>query len=382
MQNDNFSDTISNVISNIPKDKIALESIRRVLVIKLRHHGDVLLTSPVFSALKAHAPQVEMDALVYAETASMLTFHPAITNVFVIDRHWKKLGLLPYAGAEIALMRKLMNRHYDLILHLTDHPRGAWISRLCRAPFALAPKVRGRNGWWNNAFTHLHEGANTSKRHTVERHLDALRRIGIFPKEAEKRLVLIAGDKAVASVSGLLQEKNLADKNFIHLHPASRWTFKCWSVDKMAELISRLAENGQKIVITAAPDEAEIATINAILARVEEAYKDKITPFLGVFSLKEMAALTQKAALFIGVDSAPMHIAAAVNTPTVTLFGPSGEKEWGPWMVKARVITSAEHACRPCGIDGCGGSKKSDCLETLPVSRVFDAALELLPANL
>ncbi len=72
-----------------------------------------------------------------------------------------------------------------------------------------------------------------------------------------------------------------------------------------------------------------------------------------------------------------MHIAAAVGTPLVALFGPSGETLWGPWRVSARVITS-DHSCRPCGLDGCGGSKRSDCLEIIPVDRVLDAALELL----
>ena len=95
-------------------------------------------------------------------------------------------------------------------------------------------------------------------------------------------------------------------------------------------------------------------------------------------SLKELAALTQTAKLFIGVDSAPMHIAAAVGTPTVALFGPSGDKQWGPWGVPFRVVSSQQHPCRPCGIDGCGGGKVSDCLTSLTVDEVLGAAHELL----
>lgn len=97
----------------------------------------------------------------------------------------------------------------------------------------------------------------------------------------------------------------------------------------------------------------------------------------GRLTLKELAALTARARLFIGMDSAPMHIAAAVGTPVVALFGPSGANIWGPWQVPARVITS-DHSCRPCGLDGCGGSKRSDCLEIIPTGRVLDAALELM----
>jgi heptosyltransferase-3 len=94
-------------------------------------------------------------------------------------------------------------------------------------------------------------------------------------------------------------------------------------------------------------------------------------------SLPELGALTARARAFAGVDSAPMHIAAAVGTPTLALFGPSSEIAWGPWSVPARVVTSS-HPCRPCGLDGCGGGKVSECITTLPVARVHEALRALL----
>ena len=114
--------------------------------------------------------------------------------------------------------------------------------------------------------------------------------------------------------------------------------------------------------------------LDAIQARL----KTPAFSLSGQLSLKELAALTQAAKLFIGVDSAPMHIAAAVGTPTVALFGPSGDKQWGPWGVPFRVIASTQHPCRPCGADGCGGGKVSDCLTSLTVDEVLTAAHELL----
>jgi heptosyltransferase-3 len=74
-----------------------------------------------------------------------------------------------------------------------------------------------------------------------------------------------------------------------------------------------------------------------------------------------------------------MHIAAAMGTPVVALFGPSGEAEWSPWKVPHRVVASSEHRCRPCGNDGCGGGKVSECLTSIPVQAVLDAVVELLP---
>lgn len=356
------------------KDPIPLNTLQRALVIKLRHHGDVLLSSPVFSVLKSHAAHVDIDALVYADTAEMLTHHPSIDVVHVIDRHWKKLGLLHHMRAEWALICALRERRYDLIVHLTDHPRGAWISRLCNARWAVARHVAGRGAWWNKAFTHFSSTPRNALRHTAETNLDSLRRLGIHPDQGERRLTMVAGQKAEARLDALLHEYGLDETLFIHIHPASRWHFKCWPVKKMVALIDQLQLDGHQIVLSAAPDAAEKDMIDAIQAQL----KLPALSLAGQLSLKELAALTARARLFIGVDSAPMHIAAAMGTPTVALFGPSGDKEWGPWAVAHRIVASDTHPCRPCGIDGCGGSKVSDCLTTLPVERVYRAVQELL----
>jgi heptosyltransferase-3 len=97
----------------------------------------------------------------------------------------------------------------------------------------------------------------------------------------------------------------------------------------------------------------------------------------GKLSIKELGALTASARLFFGVDSMPMHLAAAMGTPVVALFGPSGEDEWRPWQVPHRVVATS-FTCRPCGNDGCGGGKVSECLTTLPVADVQAAIEDLL----
>jgi heptosyltransferase-3 len=98
-----------------------------------------------------------------------------------------------------------------------------------------------------------------------------------------------------------------------------------------------------------------------------------VVDLAGQLTLRELAALTARARLFVGVDSAPMHIAAAMGTPVVALFGPSGDLEWGPWGVAHRIVASDRHPCRPCGNDGCGGGKVSECLTTIPAARVLAA---------
>jgi heptosyltransferase-3 len=355
------------------RDAIPVGEIRRALVIKLRHHGDVLVASPVFSVLKAHAPQAEIDALVYADTAEMVTLHPAIAQVHTIDRQWKQLGVLGQLQAELALFNALKARGYDLIIHLTEHWRGAWLCRLLKPRWAVGPAVKGRSKRWRESFTHL-QTIHNSQRHMAETNLDSLRRIGIQPGPDERRLALVPGAVAEAAVAAHLTRLGLCGKDFIHVHPASRWFFKCWPVDRMAALVECLQAEGRAVVLTAAPSADEKAMVDAIQARLAK----PAFSLSGVLSLKELAALTQAARLFIGVDSAPMHIAAAVGTPTVALFGPSGDRQWGPWGVRSQIVASTRHPCRPCGADGCGGGKVSDCLASLTVDEVLDAAHKLL----
>ncbi|MBU1236401.1 MAG: putative lipopolysaccharide heptosyltransferase III [Gammaproteobacteria bacterium] len=353
-------------------DAITPSNLRRALVVKLRHHGDVLLSAPVFSTLNRIAPHCEIDALVYGETVPMLEGHPAITQIHHIDRNWKHAGMGEQISAEWRLLKTLRERRYDLLVHLTEHRRGAWLARLLGPRWSVAPRQDGK--FWRKSFTHFSPWASNPRRHTVETNLDALRRIGIQPIDEDKRVTLVPGAAAEARVAELLGQHGLGDREFIHLHPASRWLFKCWPAVKVAQLADALAARGVAIVLTAAPEPKEISLIGEVLAAVHAPVVD----LAGRLSLKELAALAARARLFVGVDSAPMHIAAAMDTPTVALFGPSGDIEWGPWRTAHRVIASDAHPCRPCGQDGCGGGKVSECLTTLPVERVLAACTELL----
>jgi len=349
-----------------------------VLVTKLRHHGDVLLTSPVFTTLARALPAAQIDALVYAETAQMLEGHPAISQVHTIDRAWKTRGLTTQAREEWRLLRRLRERRYDLLVHLTPHPRGLTLALLLRPRWSVTRERSKRSRLWRRGFTHFFRQPKAATRHTVEANLDALRRIGIYPDPSDKRLVLVPGREAEDKVLALMAQHGLATRGFIQVHPGSRWLFKCWPPERTAALIDRIVDLGYNVVITGAPDERERALVAAITQAMRPATRERTRDLSAQLSLRELAALTGRARAFVGVDSAPMHIAAAMGTPTVVLFGPSGELEWGPWGVAARVITSDAHPCRPCGLDGCGGGKVSECLTTLPVERVYDALRSLL----
>ncbi|WP_018152521.1 putative lipopolysaccharide heptosyltransferase III [Leeia oryzae] len=354
-----------------PPDAVDFASVKRVLITKLRHHGDVLLASPLPRILKQQFPHLEVDVLVYDDTAPMLANHPDIAQMHMVGRKWRQSGWLQQLLNEWRLLRTLKARRYDVLIHLTDGRRGATLARQLGVKVSVAPKVKKRG--WDRHFTHLFAiPRQGNSRHTVEYHLDALRRLGVQPG-ADRQLVLEPGAIARETIHARLQHAGLVGKPFIHIHPPSRWFFKCWPVEKMSALIDRLTANGWPIVMTGAPTPTERAMNAAIVSKLSRPIHD----LTGQLNLQELAALSDEATLFIGVDSAPMHIAAAMQTPVVTFFGPSGDVEWAPWQISHRILKS-QHRCRPCGWDGCGGGKLSECLTTISVEEAFKAVQELL----
>ncbi len=354
-------------------DAIDLTRVHRALVIKLRHHGDVLLASPVFTVLKRAAPHADIDALIYTETAPMLARHPAIDVVHTIDRDRNSRTAAGFAG-EWQLWRALRARHYDLVVHLTDHPRGAWLTRLTGARYGVAPERARSARFWRACFTHRYLMPQSTPRHTVETNLDALRRIGIWPDDGDKALVFVPGADAEARVSALLATHGLSRRRFVLIHPGSRWLFKCWPAAPTAALLDGIVADNWPVVISGAPDRAEAPLVAAIKA----AMRSQVVDLAGQLTLPELGALIALARLFIGCDTAPMHMASALGTPVVAWFGPSDERVWGPWRVPHRVVTSTMFTCRPCHLNGCGGSNNSDCLLTLPLAPVAAAVTALL----
>lgn len=354
-------------------DAIDLSQVRRALVIKLRHHGDVLLSSPVMTVLKKHAPHIEIDALVYHDTQEMITQHPAVSEVFTVDRNWKKRGVLVQCREEWLLLRRLKARGYDLVVALNDHNRVALVTRWLGARWSVAPQLSWHGRFFRKSFTHLHARVPGNTRHTVAAHLDALRRLGIYPDVDEQSLVLEPGPIARSRIQAILAEQGLSGDAFTVVHPGSRWFFKCWPPERMAGLIDRLPVSCGVVVLTGAPSLEEKKMAVEILDRVNR----PVLNLVGKLSLKELAALIGKAKLFVGVDSVPMHMAAAMQTPSVTLFGPTLDQVWGPWMSPHKLVM-LDMPCRPCDRRGCGGGERSDCIEQIPVEQVLGAVRELM----
>ncbi|MGE4398310.1 MAG: putative lipopolysaccharide heptosyltransferase III [Campylobacterales bacterium] len=346
----------------------------KILVMKFRHIGDVLLSAVLAKNLKEAYPDAIVDYLVNAESKDMLTLNPNIDEVFVYDRKKaKSSGVFGRLKYELSLYADVRKRGYDIVINTTEGERGGYAALVSGAKVRVG--VAAKKGIFAKFCPYTHPYKLVS-RHLVDANLDALRAFGLEPRHKEVELFFAPSD--LQKVDELLG----GAKEFVHVHPASRWFFKCLSPAQNAEIIDFVESLGVKVVITAAPDNKELKMVGDILSLC------KSTPLnlAGKLTLKQLAALSKKAKLFFGADTAAMHIAASQNTPCVAVFGPSGVFNWGAWDNDAKECTytarngvqrmgkhtmfQVEWSCAPCGRDGCDGSKKSKCLLEYPLEAV------------
>jgi heptosyltransferase III len=350
-----------------------LSGVKKILVIKLRHLGDVLLTTPLFSLLKKKFPQAEIDAYIYKSTSPILEGHPAISEIITWDEKVKEFGFLKKIFKEIKLIRFFRQKKYDLVINLTEGDRGALVAFFSGAKFRVGyDNGRGIKGK-RKIYTHLVK-LSSSPRHVVEKNLDFLRRIGLFPTAEDKSLFFHLPKLAYEKMKNLLKENKLNSKDYILIHPASRWRFKCWPTFKIISLSKELLKRGEKLLFTSGEEEFE----KKMIAEITEALpKDKVLNLGGQISLKELGCLIDMSKMVLCVDSLPLHLASAFKARCVVLFGPTEERNWGPWENEKAKVVVEDFNCRPCGMDGCGGSKVSDCLSSISETKVLSAIDEL-----
>ena len=326
---------------------------QRILVIKLKQPGDVLVSTPVIGALKAAWPGCHLTYLVPKGTEDMVSGHPGLDGLMVADRRGATWG------ETLRFIRDLRRRRFNLVLELSGGDRGALYAWLTGARERLG-FTHPRQPFWqrHGCFTRLLPRPPL-KMHMVDQNLAAVRALGIEP--VNPRLQFFWNEAVDQNVRDLLASLGLAEKPFAVMHPGAGWRFKCWTPGGYARVIEFFQEEwGLPTVLTGTKVPHEQELLEAIHQECRAAPVD----LAGRLSLKELGALISKARLFFGMDSAPMHLAAAVNTPAVALFGPSGVFNWGPWG-QGHLVIKKDWECLPCGRDGCQGSKISRCLMEL-----------------
>ncbi|PHM72722.1 putative lipopolysaccharide heptosyltransferase III [Xenorhabdus kozodoii] len=345
---------------------------KKILIIKLRHHGDTLLITPVVNTLKVNFPDAEVDVLLYKETEPMLMNFNYVSHILSVDRQWKKEGTKAYIIHHWRLLNQLRKRKYDLIINLADQWYSALVSKISGAPTRIAfdfPKRQ--NGLWKTCFSDLVSTEGEDSLHIVEQNLLALKPINL--SSLNFNVTMSYSEDDWHKVSNLLHMGGIHHK-YIVIHPASRWFFKCWNNEKMSETINALQADGHSIVVTSGTESREKEMVEEILSAC---HQENIVSLAGQITLPQLGALIAHANLFIGVDSVPMHMAAALKTPCIALFGPSKLAFWSPWQVNGEVIWAGNYGKLP-DPDDIDTKTDTRYLDLIPTDVVITAARRYL----
>jgi len=313
------------------------KKVHRILVIKLRHLGDVVLTIPVFKILKENFPDSYVATLVNSGTEEVLIGNPFIDEIIVFDRAITHMNPLRRFLRELSFYRTIKMKNFDMTINLTGGDRGAFVSFLSGARYRLAYKPQ--KGLIGKKFFYTHV-AEKNGNHALLQNIALLNKFGIYSKGTIDTNIYIP-EEADLFVKKIFQENIISKEDIvIHIHPTSRWLFKCWKDEYMAEIIKWLVAKKIYIIITSSPNEKEITKVKKILSLINESYHSKIINLCGKINIKQLAAISKASDIFFGVDTAPMHIAAFVGTTVIALFG-AGQYSWKPWGEKHLVISKS-----------------------------------------
>lgn len=336
------------------KDVPDFSKIKKVLIIKLRHLGDVVLSTPVYYVLKKRFPHLQVDVLVNEESKGLLEGIEEIAHVQVYKRP-KVKGPFKKALAEIDLFKNILKNRYDLVLNLTEGDKGNLLACLSGAKYKVA--LEGSS--YQRFMSHLYKRTGFN-RHSVERDLDALRRLGVYPEEGEKKLRLPCYQKEKSFVQAFLERNSIHD--YIVIHPVSRWLYKSPQVSFFIDLIQK---STKKFVITGFLKGNEGLYIEQILKACPNAIH-----FSSDGCFTKLFSLLDQAKGLITVDSLPLHLSSCLKIKTIALFGPTSELDWGPWQNPSARVVTYNKPCRSCYKDGCGGGKLASCLDELDPNAV------------
>ncbi len=330
----------------------------RLLFIKLKHIGDSLLLTPTLTAARSNYPDAVLWVVVRQGCEGILA------GCTAIDR------LLTAAAPEAArrsrlnwwedwqLIRELRRQRFDYAFELSDGDRGRWLAALSGAKVRCASGAGRRlNWWWRQQFNFIsrfdwHERHRAEKDfHTVS---DALRLKGEVPPLAF----------APERTQPWARRAELFSYGVIH--PGTRWKRKRWPKEKWIELGRHLLGRLPQLVISAGPDAEEIGLAQELRA----ALGANVFSTEGKLSWSQLAGLLDGARLFVGVDTAAMHLAAACGCPTLAIFGPSNVAEWRPWRVRHRIALAPRSQDNPSA-----GEPRAHDVEVADVIRCCDELL-------
>jgi lipopolysaccharide heptosyltransferase II len=346
----------------------------RILLVRLRQIGDVVFTTPAVHALRIRFPEAHLTYLVEPAAAPVVAGNPHLNDVIVAPRRGGMRGLLD----DLALGRRLRTRRFDLAIDFHGGPRASLLTWLSRARVRIGYRVAGRSWIYTRR---IPRPRALRPRHSVVNQWDLLAPLDIPPPDpAASPVEMAADDTAAAAVADRLVRAGVTKGDpLVVIHVSAGNPFRRWPAAHFVELMTTLAlgDAALRIIVTSGPSEGEAAAhvIDGARARLGADAARRVLS-CGEFSLAELRALLDRAALYIGGDSGPLHIAATTNVPIVGLYGPTLPVRSAPWRSDRCVTESVDAGplpCRPCDQRACAPGDFR-CLTSILPAQVAQAA--------
>lgn len=322
----------------------------RILIARLSAIGDVLHGLPVLCALREAFPQAFIGWVVEGVSAQLLRNHPALDELIAVPRKWLKSP-----KTVLNLRRQLRALKFDVAIDMQGLTKSAVAARMSGARVRIG--YDGHDGrelsrWLNNTLV------TASGTHVIDRNLELLKPLGIAMPRVQFQLNDTPQD--VATAQAMLAERHLHDR-FAVINPGAGWPSKVWPADRYAAVAHWLGkQHGMRSLVVWAGDQ-------------ERAWAEQIVAGSGGFgvlapktSLRELAAVTRQASLFVGSDTGPLHLAVAVGTPSVGMFGPMPAERNGPYgplhvPVQKMCLTGTSRDRRGAGPESMEAISIDDC---------------------
>lgn len=346
----------------------------KILLIRLRMIGDVVFTTPAIRALRRRFPQAHLSYLVEQQAAPIVLGNPHLDEVIVIPLTF---GLRRIAD-DLRIGGELRRRRFDVVVDFHGGPRGSWLTWLTRAPQRIGYTVAGRSWMYTHA---IDRPRALRARHSVENQWDLLTPLGVPPPDRAHDAVSMAeAEPARQRVDAALSAAGVPrDATIVVLHVSAGNPFRRWPLEQFASTAASLVTRDPRryVVLTSGPSEADAADRVGQLARaaLPTDLVDRVAR-CGEFPLDELRSLVGRAALYIGGDSGPLHVAATTGTPVVGIYGPTLPARSAPWRdpaVPAEAVELNDLACRPCDQRICVHGDFR-CLTRLTASMVVEAS--------
>ena len=338
--------------------KLNKEKVKRILIIKLRGIGDVVLSTIVLDNLRLDFPEVEIDYLVEFPSQPGVTGLKDVNQVLLFDRKdfWKK----------VRLILQIRKTKYDLVFDFFSNPSTALITFLSGAKYRAGYPYRGRAYAYN-----LLGPAERGKYHNADLHLETLKLLGL--NCSNKKLHYSISLTALRTVEKYFKENSLENNFVIGICPTGGWSSKKCSPEKFAEIANVLIKkfDAKIFILWGKSDEDDAHKIHSLLGG-----KSFIAPET---SIQELAAMIKRCNILIANDSGPMHIASAVGTPVLGLFGPTNPYMHGPYGSSNEWIRLDELECIECNLLVC--PRKHECFRDLPAENVLKKVESLISKN-